>query len=346
MCKTMKNKSAYVRIGERQFIENFDVWEDAMENMIQTVDYMTEVVMQEPKYEAIRRLCANKDAMCSQWAVEGHCESDELREFMQNNCAPACKVCEKTDRRIRCPVPEGLEKPSLNPGDLNKLFERLAKQDTYKTNILSQPSNDETDGPWIITIDDFLTSEECDRLIVLGYDERYERSTEVSSNNDGTFEPKHVSDARTSTTAWCENPNCYQDPIVQNVVGKISSLLEIPDAYGEHLQLLKYEEGQFYKRHHDYVRFDKFANHGPRILTFFLYLNDPKDGGGTRFNDLELDVQPKRGMAVLWPSVLNDDPIEKDGRTDHEALPVLKGIKYGANAWYHLRNIKDMPECD
>ena len=30
-----------------------------------------------------------------------------------------------------------------------------------------------------------------------------------------------------------------------------------------------------------------------------------------------------------------------DDRTYHEALLVEKGLKYGANAWLHLRNFKD-----
>jgi hypothetical protein len=32
---------------------------------------------------------------------------------------------------------------------------------------------------------------------------------------------------------------------------------------------------------------------------------------------------------------------KKDDRTMHAALPVVKGIKYGANAWFHLRNFKE-----
>jgi prolyl 4-hydroxylase len=72
----------------------------------------------------------------------------------------------------------------------------------------------------------------------------------------------------------------------------------------------------------------------------FLYLNDVEAGGGTNFPRLDLTVMPKRGKAVLWPSVLNDRPNEKDGRTNHQALPVEKGVKYGANAWLHQRDFK------
>ena len=84
---------------------------------------------------------------------------------------------------------------------------------------------------------------------------------------------------------------------------------------------------------------------GVRILTLFIYLNDVEEGGGTSFplvNDGEgIVVQPKKGNAVIWPSVLDDAPERKDGRTEHEALPVIKGNKYGANAWIHSRNFKE-----
>lgn len=76
------------------------------------------------------------------------------------------------------------------------------------------------------------------------------------------------------------------------------------------------------------------------MLTVFLYLNDVEEGGGTHFSRLGITVMPKRGRAVIWPSVLDEDPTDWDERTHHEALPVTAGIKYGANAWIHLRDYK------
>ena len=72
----------------------------------------------------------------------------------------------------------------------------------------------------------------------------------------------------------------------------------------------------------------------------YLYLNDVEGGGGTEFDQLGITVMPKKGMALLWPSVLDHDPWAKDGRTTHAALPVNKGVKYGANAWFHQRDFK------
>ena len=120
----------------------------------------------------------------------------------------------------------------------------------------------------------------------------------------------------------------------------MENITGIPEANGEHLQLLKYQEGQFYKSHHDYIAHHVDRAQHVRILTVFLYLNDVEEGGGTHFNTLKLTVQPKQGRVVIWPSVLDDKPSKKDKRTNHEALPVKKGVKYGANAWLHQRDFK------
>ena len=74
------------------------------------------------------------------------------------------------------------------------------------------------------------------------------------------------------------------------------------------------------------------------MYTFFLYLNTPKAGGGTKFNKLGITVPPKKGSVAIWPSVLDEDPYKKEYRTNHEALPVEEGIKYGANMWLHMYN--------
>jgi prolyl 4-hydroxylase len=75
---------------------------------------------------------------------------------------------------------------------------------------------------------------------------------------------------------------------------------------------------------------------GPRILTFFLYLSDVDAGGGTNFPNLDITIMPKRGRALLWPSVLDSNPFNKDGRLMHQALPVEAGVKYAANGWIHM----------
>ncbi len=80
----------------------------------------------------------------------------------------------------------------------------------------------------------------------------------------------------------------------------------------------------------------KLLSCGPRILTFFLYLSDVEEGGETVFTNLGIKVKPKRGRALIWPSVMDSEPETQDPRTHHAAAAVIKGKKYAANAWIHL----------
>lgn len=67
-----------------------------------------------------------------------------------------------------------------------------------------------------------------------------------------------------------------------------------------------------------------------------MYLSDVDAGGGTDFPDLGITVMPKKGRALLWPSVYNAEPMTSDDRTRHQALPVEAGKKFAANGWIHM----------
>lgn len=67
-----------------------------------------------------------------------------------------------------------------------------------------------------------------------------------------------------------------------------------------------------------------------------MYLSDVDAGGGTDFPDLGITVMPKKGRALLWPSVYNSAPLKDDNRLRHQALPVEEGTKFAANGWLHL----------
>ena len=51
-------------------------------------------------------------------------------------------------------------------------------------------------------------------------------------------------------------------------------------------------------------------------MTFFVYLNDVKEGGETKFTKLGVEVKPRKGMAVVhFPNTVG---LEEDIRTEHE----------------------------
>jgi prolyl 4-hydroxylase len=351
-------------IGVPQALSNATLWKESLDVMIRTSEYMSKVVMdtRNEKYESVRRDCYNTDPYCSEYAASGHCEKEhEFYVWMIQNCAPACQTCELVDFSIRCPIPEGSVDALISNDDelgLNNMFERMVDgidDLNYTTTIYSRPMREDedeiigdfVDGPWVVRLDNLLTDEECNRLIEIGQKQGYEVSTETSTNRDGSESEKKVSKRRTSTGTFCET--CYEDPLAKRVIEKIGLITGFPIDYSEDLQLLQYKPGQYYKRHHDYISSHTHGPSGPRVLTVLLYLNDVEEGGGTRFNELAegvepVDVQPKKGSALVWPSVLHEDILSPDFRTEHEALPVVKGFKYAANAWLHLRDEQNVDE--
>ena len=308
------------------------------------VNYMITIVQTDDKYADVRNTCKNVKPDCIKLKLEGKCN------IVPTKCAPVCETCLFLDFKHRCPIDESIP-PALNPGDLNHLFERIITEEhyqQYEPKVLSMPAQNPTtntslaadgttsipDGPWLVVLEKFLTPDECQHLQDLGHQEGYHLSSDV----EGATTAKY-SAARTSTNAWCIG-RCAQDPVVQAVTDRMVNLTGIPYENYEYLQLLRYEQGQHYHRHHDFADYHLDRQYGARVLTVFLYLNTVEEGGGTNFPVVNVTVEAKMGRAVIWPSILNDRPKERDDRTDHAALHVIKGIKYGANAWIHQNNFR------
>ena len=316
--------------------------------------YEEVLVSNDPKYIKVRKACKNIESECIFWAATGECDPDKHYAYMMARCPLACMSCEMMDVENRCPVPDSLYDGDFEAGDIDAMFERIVKGE-YGSSIVvhSAPSHYASiegritsdddiklDGPWIVTFDDFLSAEEAAQLIVLGYDQGFLRSTDVGVKlADGSYEHTESS-TRTSENAWCTD-ECDSDPIVKKISNRIENITGIPVPNHENFQILRYREDQFYESHHDFIEHQVMRPCGPRLLTFFLYLSDVEEGGGTTFTDLDLTISPKVGRALLWPSVINDNVNEKDFRTHHEALPVIRGDKFAANAWLHLRNFRD-----
>jgi len=338
--------------------------EKILDKMKSMLDYMEKSDDYLSLPSKIRKNCKNNNGLCSFWAALGECEKNIA--FMKIQCAPACQSCHLIDMASRCPkLPDAI--PALKPGDLNKIFHRIvetapgnrtltdedrrqlamSEMTEYSVTVHSRPNDhpvtevnigvDINLPPWIITLENFLTDEECDSMIQHGFDTGYKRSEDVGAQKfDGTVDSKQ-STGRTSENAWCTERNgCREEIVPKRILDRMSTIMGIPSENSEDLQLLKYEVGQFYNTHHDYIPHQKDRQCGPRILTFFLYLSDVESGGGTDFPDLGIKVTPKKGRAVLWPSIYNSDPMKADKRMMHQALPVDAGLKFGANAWIHM----------
>ena len=280
--------------------------------------------------------CGDVNPNCRQYARGDGC--NENPGWMAVFCAKTCNFCEYLDPLVRCNRTRlnMTEETFVHPGYLDSMFESLLERYAdYEPTVLSSPP----DGPWIIQLENFVAEDEIKALIETTK-EGFRRSTDSGKVNKHGVQEKVVSQVRTSTNAWCRE-RCENHPKVKQLTAKIEDATGIPEDNYETYQVLNYEIGQFYRTHHDMGPSRKAIDPaGPRVLTFFLYLSDVEEGGETHFPKLDLSVKPKRGRAILWPSVLNDDPERQDPRTSHQAKPVIKGFKVAANAWIHGHNFK------
>lgn len=282
--------------------------------------------------------CQDRSRRCKIDARNGEC--DRNPGWMIVNCPASCNQCEMLDPKKRCdreaPHMNMNATPTWGPGDLNAMFENIMSAPEFKqfnpTAVLQPP-----DGPWMVTFDNVVTDDEITALkTTVG---ELERSTDTGASNEFGEAQKLVSTGRTSENAWCIG-DCYENGMVQRLTSRIENITGVPEINYENFQVLRYQPGQFYRTHHDMSPGDNELACGPRILTFFLYLSDVEEGGGTNFPSLGVTVTPKKGSAVLWPSVKDSDPTKQDIRTRHQALAVDKGVKFAANAWIHLYNYK------
>jgi prolyl 4-hydroxylase len=327
--------------------------------------YMLDEVFEDEDYEEVRRDCRNLDPQCSIYAAMGECHGRTAALAMFQNCAPACHACNALDHYRRCMRrPEDVD--ILQPGEMNEVFETIIRDyPQYKPTILSQPnppsseeknalsteenasselssSEDDLPRPWIITLENLLSDEECDWFIAKGHEIGFEQASEITDEikEDGTFGDK-LGQGRVSADAWCQD-GCEEEPIAKRVMDRIINLTNIPMENSEFLEILKYDVGGHFEDHHDVIETQGQERCGNRILTVYLFLSDVEEGGELIFHELDdKEVKPKKGTAVIWTNVLDDDFTRLQDYTFHEFMPVKQGTTYGAHWWLHPRNLRD-----
>ena len=174
----------------------------------------------------------------------------------------------------------------------------------------------------------FLDPELCGELIAR-IDAKRRPSQIADDIGDRTF--------RTSETCDLDGA----DPAVARVNRAICDLLGLPPELGEPLQGQRYAPGQEFKPHTDTFEptgadfYFHCAERGNRSWTAMIYLNEPEDGGATRFKTIAKIVQPETGKLLAWNNLLADG--RPNPATLHQGMKVRKGTKYILTKWFRER---------
>jgi prolyl 4-hydroxylase len=171
----------------------------------------------------------------------------------------------------------------------------------------------------------FLDRTACAALI-----ERIDASRRPSTIADDSG----IANFRTSETCDLDSG----DPVVADVERKIGDLLGLPLDHGEPLQGQRYAPGQEFRPHTDTFNpggYD-FLVHtqrgGQRSWTAMIYLNEPEDGGATRFKTICKTVQPETGKLLTWNNLMPDGA--PNPATLHQGMKVRRGTKYVLTKWF------------
>jgi prolyl 4-hydroxylase len=180
----------------------------------------------------------------------------------------------------------------------------------------------------LFVVRNFLDAAACAALIER-IDER-RRPSEIADDVG-------LANFRTSETCDLD----FGDPMVGAVDEKIADLLGLPLDASEPLQGQRYAPGQEFKPHTDtfepggYDFYLHTAAAGQRTWTAMIYLNQPEDGGATRFKLIGKTVQPEGGKLLAWNNLLPDG--RPNPATLHQGMKVRRGTKYVLTKWFRER---------
>uniref|UniRef100_A0ACD5WR01 Uncharacterized protein n=1 Tax=Avena sativa TaxID=4498 RepID=A0ACD5WR01_AVESA len=201
----------------------------------------------------------------------------------------------------------------------------------------------------------FLSEAECDHLVALAKEGRLVKATAVDRESGKTV----ASEVRTSSGMFLPKK---QDAVVARIEERIAAWTLLPQENGEAMQILRYESGQRYEPHVDYIIRGRGhrSRGGHRVATVIMYLSDVEMGGETVFPNADQGelvmpkdntlsecarrgyaVKPVKGDAVLFFSLHPNATTDPDSL--HGSCPVIQGEKWSATKWIHVRSFDDLP---
>jgi len=232
-------------------------------------------------------------------------------------------------------IPEQFPKPS-------KVFDEISwttvRETLTKAPVPSAPQpNILSNDPYIATFPGFLSKDEADYVVAMAA--RHVVPSQIMDPVSG----KEITDPYRSSSDmrfW----HTFQDLVIYSINKRISNITGEAMNHQEMLGVLRYEPGQQYKPHGDFIlpdiqgRNPEVDRSGQRIKTFLIYLNDDFIGGETEFFDIKIKAKGAKGEGLVFHNVDKDG--NPDLRTIHAGCPVTDGIKWLSTIWIRDREYR------
>lgn len=191
-----------------------------------------------------------------------------------------------------------------------------------------------SESPRIRVFEGFSGAAECDWLIALGR-QNLRRALVYRKDSGGLTETSNRTNSESDFTVF------QADVVLGLVRERIAESIGVESRFFEVAKLLRYEPGQQFGLHSDFIEpatpalADDVRLHGQRVTTFLIYLNDEYEGGETEFPRIGYRFRGRRGDALCFSNV--DAAGDPDHRTVHAGLPPLTGVKWLFSQWVRSR---------
>jgi|TARA_B110000008_G_C16636571_1_gene430776 hypothetical protein len=88
--------------------------------------------------------------------------------------------------------------------------------------------------------------------------------------------------------------------------------------------LQRYQSGEHFQKLHT-ERSNLESLH--RVFAWMTYLNDVDEGGSTYFSNYDIEVQPRKGLTLIWPA---------EWTHTHQGRVIKSGSKYIITGWMNF----------
>lgn len=174
---------------------------------------------------------------------------------------------------------------------------------------------------WIAIYDDAIPTEFCDELIKLFEDPKIQKGEHKEywrrCKELATLDHTHLWE--TLKNVIKQNYDKYRQEHPGGVLN-FANILESPNMYRYDVDI---DNPNVFNNHADCWNFPTAT----RQVSVIIYLNDVSEGGATNFVDLAVNVAPKKGRVLLFPSFYN---------YIHRGEAPISNSKYIIVSWLHF----------
>jgi len=223
---------------------------------------------------------------------------------------------------------------SLGSADAAEQLELLACDDPDERLFAVPARVALADSPRIRLFREFASPAICDRVV-----DRFRESLSPAMVWDAAAGTPKVDAMRTNRTRDLLRRD--MDVVLAVLRARISAATRLPEEIFETAQVMRYEPGQEFKLHHDYLdplipgQLLDMERRGQRIGTVLIYLNDDFEAGETEFPFAGIKLRGKKGDALFFTNVTPTG--EPDVKALHSGNSPTSGEKWIFSQWIRDR---------